>query len=223
MGRYTWDFSVITANWEPLMAGLAVTLQLTAICAVIGLVGGFLVCQMVMSRIAPLRWAAIAFIELFRCTPALVQIIWIFYCVPFFFGIFFDPFYMAILALGMNITAFNAEAYRAAIQSIPASHYDACTALGLSSLKKTVHVILPQAVLIAIPVLLTNTIGLLQQTSLVAIVAIADLMYEGKTLATQTYRPIEIYTTVAFIYFALSVPLSQVVGLCERRLRSRLA
>ncbi|MCB4769665.1 amino acid ABC transporter permease [Ancylobacter sp. Lp-2] len=223
MGGYTWDFSAITRNWDQLMDGLAVTLQLTGICTVIGLVGGFLVCLMAMSRLAPLRWIAVAFIELFRCTPALVQIIWIFYCVPFFFGVFFDPFLMAVLALGMNITAFNAEAYRAAIQAIPSSHEDACTALGLSPLKKTVYVILPQALLMATPVLLTNTIGLLQQTSLVAIVAIADLMYQGKTLATQTYRPIEIYTAVAFIYFAFSLPLSQVVGLWERRLRSRLA
>lgn len=223
MGRYSWDFAVITSNWDQLMGGLMVTLQLTAICAVIGLVGGFLVCLMAMSRIAPLRWGAVGFIEIFRCTPALVQIIWIFYCVPFFFGIFFDPFLMAVLALGMNITAFNAEAYRASIQAIPSAHYDASTALGLSPLRRTIFVILPQALLMSVPVLLTNTIGLLQQTSLVAIVAIADLMYEGKSLATQTYRPIEIYTAVAFIYFIISLPLSQVVGLCEKRLRSRLS
>jgi polar amino acid transport system permease protein len=223
MNGYTWDSSVVFSSLPQLMSGLAVTLQLTGICAVIGLVGGFLVCLMAMSRILPLRWIAVIFIELFRCTPALVQIIWIFYCVPFFFGIFMDPFTMAVLALGMNITAFNAEAYRAAIQAIPSSHYDACTALGLSSLKRTIYVILPQAVLLAIPVLLTNTIGLLQQTALVAIVAISDLMYQGKSLATQTYRPIEIYTTVAFIYFILSLPLSQVVGFCEKRLRARLA
>ncbi|WP_137931765.1 amino acid ABC transporter permease [Mesorhizobium comanense] len=223
MNGYTWDSSVVFSSLPQLMSGLAVTLQLTGICAVIGLVGGFLVCLMAMSRILPLRWIAVIFIELFRCTPALVQIIWIFYCVPFFFGIFMDPFTMAVLALGMNITAFNAEAYRAAIQAIPSSHYDACTALGLSSLKRTIYVILPQAVLLAIPVLLTNTIGLLQQTALVAIVAISDLMYQGKSLATQTYRPIEIYSTVAFIYFILSLPLSQVVGFCEKRLRARLA
>lgn len=223
MNGYSWDFSVIASGWPQLMSGLAVTLQLTVICAIVGLVGGFLVCLMAMSRILPLRWLAVAFIELFRCTPALVQIIWIFYCLPFFFGIFIEPFTMAIIALGMNITAFNAEAYRAAIQAIPSSHYDAGTALGLSAFKRTIYIVLPQALLIAIPVLLTNTIGLLQQTSLVAIVAIGDLMYQGKSLATQSYRPIEIYSAVAFIYFIFSLPLSQVVGYCEKRLRDRLA
>lgn len=219
MGSFSWDSSAIIGGLPQLMSGLLITLELTAISAVIGLVAGFFVCLMKMSRILPLRWVATTFIELFRCTPALIQIIWIFYCVPIFFKVYLDPFTMAIVALGMNITAFNAEAYRAAIQTIPSSHYDACTALGLSPLVKTFYVVLPQAIMIAIPVLLTNTIGLMQQTALVAIVAIPDLMYEGKRLSTQTYRPIEVYTTVAAIYFLMSVPPSQIVGLLERRLR----
>lgn len=218
MTTFTWDSSVIINGWPNLMSGLGITLQLTAISALIGLFAGFVVCLMTLSRFAPLRWIAVAFIELFRCTPALIQIIWIFYCVPIFFGVFYDPFTMAVTALAMNITAFNAEAYRAAVQSIPSSHYDASTALGLSPLRRTLHVIFPQAFVIAIPVLLTNTIGLLQQTSLVAVVALSDLMYQGKTVATQTYRPIEIYTTVAVIYFLLSLPLSQIVGYFEKRL-----
>lgn len=219
MNGFTLDFSVVVNGWPKLMSGLGLTLQLTAIAALIGLFAGFVVCLMAMSRLRFFRWTAVAFIELFRCTPALIQIIWIFYCVPIFFGVFYDPFSMAIVALGMNITAFNAEAYRAAVQSIPSSHYDACTALGLSPLTRTVRVIFPQAFIIAMPVLLTNTIGILQQTSLVAVVALADLMYQGKTLATQTYRPIEVYTAVAAIYFALSLPLSQFVGYFEKRLQ----
>ncbi|ATN35974.1 amino acid ABC transporter permease [Rhizobium sp. ACO-34A] len=217
--NFSWDNSVIIDAIPKLLSGLSITLQLTVISALIGLFAGFAVCLMAMGRFWPTRWLAVAFIEIFRGTPALVQIIWIFYCVPIFFNIYFDPFSMAVLALSMNITAFNAEAYRAAIQTIPSSHYDACTALGLSPMQRTLYVVFPQAVMTAVPVLLTNTIGLLQQTALVAIVAIADLMYQGKSLATQTYRPIEIYTTVALIYFLLSLPLSQIVGHYEKRLR----
>jgi polar amino acid transport system permease protein len=219
MTAFSWDWRTIWNAWPDLLTGLTLTLQLTAICAIIGLIGGFVVCLMAMSKIAPVRWIAVLFIELFRCTPALIQIIWIFYCVPILFGVTFDPFSMAVLALSANLVAFNAEAYRAAIQTIPASHYDACTALGLSPFKKTIFVVFPQAIMIAIPVLVTNTIGLMQQTALVAIVAIADLMYQGKSLATQTYRPIEIYTAVAFIYFIVSLPLSQIVAFYEKRLR----
>ncbi|TKI07015.1 amino acid ABC transporter permease [Martelella alba] len=209
---------VIITGWPQLMSGLLMTLQLTLISAAIGIVAGFLLSLIAMSRFRVLRWPAVVFIELFRCTPALVQIVWIFYCVPIFIHVYWNPFAMAVLALSLNVTAFNAEAYRAAIQTIPSSHHDACVALGLSPFKKTVYVVFPQAFMMAIPVLLTNTIGLLQQTSLVAIVAIADLMYQGKSLATEFYRPIEVYTTVALIYFAVSLPLSQLVGMYEKRL-----
>lgn len=219
MTTFSWDMSVIITGWPQLLSGLVLTLKLTLISAVIGIVAGFVLSLIVTSRLKILRWPGILFIELFRCTPALIQIVWIFYCVPIFFNVFWDPFSMAVLALSLNITAFNAEAYRAAMQTIPSSHHDACVALGLSPLKKTLYVIFPQAFMSAIPVLLTNTIGLLQQTSLVAIVAIADLMYQGRSLATEYYRPIEVYTTVALIYFIVSLPLSQIVGMYEKRLR----
>ncbi|ARU93798.1 amino acid ABC transporter permease [Tatumella citrea] len=219
MTSFSWDMSVIINGWPQLLSGLIMTIKLTLISASIGIVAGFLLCLLTLCRWRIVRWPAVVFIEIFRCTPALVQIVWIFYCVPIFFNVYWDAFTMAILALSMNVSAFNAEAYRAAIQTIPQSHHDACVALGLSPLKKTLYVIFPQAFMIAIPVLLTNTIGLLQQTSLVAIVAIADLMYQGKTLATQYYRPIEVYTTVAIIYFVVSLPLSQIVGMFEKRLR----
>jgi polar amino acid transport system permease protein len=221
MGTYTLDFSFVFANLPLLMRGLAVTLELTLISVAVGLIAGFFVCLMAMSPFKPLAWIAISFIEIFRCTPALIQLIWIFYCVPIFLGVFIEPIPMAILALSMNVTAYNAEAYRAAIQSIPRAQLDACVALGLSPWERTIYVVLPQALFNATPVLLTNAIGLLQQSALVAIVAIGDLMYEGKTLATASYRPIEIFTVVAAIYFLVALPVSQTVALIERRFRRR--
>ena len=221
MGGYTFDFGFLVQSVPLLLRGLGVTLELTAISVAIGTLAGFVVCLMVMSPIKPLAWLAKGFIEVFRCTPALVQLIWIFYCVPIFLGVYIDPIPMAILALTLNITAFDAEAYRAAIQAIPSAHIDASTAIGLSPWKRTIHVVLPQAIIIATPVLVTNAIGLLQQSALVSIVGIADLMYEGKTLATATYRPIETFTAVALIYFAIALPASQAVSLIERRLRLR--
>ncbi|AYD00608.1 amino acid ABC transporter permease [Neorhizobium sp. NCHU2750] len=219
MGTYHFDFSIVAHSLPFLLQGLWMSLWLTVVSGVIGLIAGFLVCLLATSSFPPLRWVAVLYIELFRCTPALIQLIWIFYCVPLLFNIAFDPVPMAILALSLNITAFNAEAYRAAIQAIPSAHMDACTAIGLSSFQRTVYVILPQAVIAAIPVLVTNTIGLLQQTALVAVVGIADLMYQGKTLASQNYRPIETFTAVALIYFCISLPTARLVGYLEKRIR----
>lgn len=221
MGGYSFDAGFLVQSIPLLLQGLGVTLELTIVSVVIGTLAGFAVCLMAMGAVKPVAWVAIAFIELFRCTPALVQLIWIFYCLPILLGIYIDPISMGILALSLNITAYNAEAYRAAIQAIPGAHLDASTAIGLSPLERTIYVVLPQAVIIATPVLVTNAIGLLQQSALVSIVGIADLMYQGKTVATATYRPIETFTAVALLYFAIALPASQAVSLIERRLRLR--
>ena len=212
---YTFDFQSI--SFGPLWEGLMVTLQLTAAANLIGVVLGFPLALLIMSRFAPVRVPAVLFVEFFRCTPAIVQIVWFFYCVPMLFNVFLGSMTMGILALGLNLMAFNAEAYRAAIQAVPREQLDAGIALGLNPLQRTLHIVLPTAVRASIPVLLTNGIGIFQQSALVAIVAVQDLMYQAKTLATETYRPIETFTIVALVYFAVSFPVSQIVDFLERR------
>jgi polar amino acid transport system permease protein len=214
---YHFDFSFLHGSLGALLAGLRVTLELAIASNIMGLVLGFVLCLMAMSRIALIRFPAQLFIEFFRCTPALLQIVWFFYCIPMMVDFFIDPVAMGVLALGLNLTAFNAEAYRAGVQAVPKEHLDAGVALGLKSWQRTLFVVLPQALRNAIPVLMTNGIGTLQQSALVAIVAVADLMYVGKSLATEAYRPLETYTVIALIYFALSLPVARLVHLIERR------
>ncbi|MBB4184702.1 polar amino acid transport system permease protein [Sinorhizobium terangae] len=212
---YSFDFQSI--SFAPLWEGLIVTLELTVAANLIGVVLGFPLARLIMSRLAPIRLPAMLFVEFFRCTPAIVQIVWFFYCVPMLFNVFLGSMTMGILALGLNLMAFNAEAYRAAIQAVPREQLDAGIALGLNPLQRTLYIVLPTAVRASVPVLLTNGIGIFQQTALVAIVAVQDLMYQAKTLATETYRPIETFTIVALVYFAVSFPVSQIVGYLERR------
>jgi polar amino acid transport system permease protein len=220
--KYTTDFFFVMRDFNKLLDGLAVTLKLTLFANALGLSLGFLVALLLMSRVGIIRWLATAFVEFFRCTPALIQIVWFFYCIPILFDVFLDAVTMAVLALGLNLTAFNAEAYRAAIQAIPRAHFDASVALGLTWRARIMHVIFPQALRLAVPVLITNAIGCFQQTALVALVAVSDLMYQAKTLSTQTYRPIETFTVTALIYLAISFPVSQLVGYFERRNARRL-
>lgn len=212
---YTFDFNSVSL--APLMQGLMVTVELTIAANIIGIVLGFPLALLLMSRIAVLRLPAMLFVEFFRCTPAIVQIVWFFYCVPMLFNVFLGSVTMGIMALGLNLMAFNAEAYRAAIQAVPREQIDAGIALGLSPLQRVVYIVLPSAIRASVPVLLTNGIGIFQQTALVAIVAVQDLMYQAKSLATETYRPIETFTIAALIYFAVSFPISQLVGWLERR------
>eukprot|EP01136_Pigoraptor_vietnamica_P033420 Opistho-1_new@96268 len=210
--EYTLDIGAVTRNLGPLFDGLLVTVELTVAANIVGIVAGFGLALLVLSRYWLVRFPAILFVEFFRCTPAIVQIVWFFYCVPMLFNVFLDPITMGILALGLNLTAFNAEAYRASIQAVPREHLDAGIALGLSPAQRVVNIVMPQALRASVPVLLTNGIGTFQQSALVAIVGVGDLMYQGKSLATQTYRPIETFTVVALFYLAVSFPVSQFVG-----------
>jgi polar amino acid transport system permease protein len=215
--NYQFDFHFLGGSLPALLDGLKVTLELALVSNLIGLVAGFGLSLMTLSRWFFIRWPAQLFVEFFRCTPALLQIVWFFYCLPMLFGLFIEPIVMGFLALGLNLTAFNAEAYRAGVQAVPREQLDASTALGLKSWQRTLHVVLPQALRNAVPVLMTNGIGSLQQSALVAIVAVSDLMYVGKSLATEAYRPLETYTLIALVYFALSLPVGQLVQYLERR------
>ncbi|MFP1643351.1 amino acid ABC transporter permease [Pontitalea aquivivens] len=215
---YDVQFHYVRQAWPYLMEGLWVTLQLTFAANVIALTLGFGIAILVMSRHWFVRAPFALLIEFFRCTPVLVQVIWFFYCVPILFGVYLDPMPMGILALGLNLACFNAEAYRAAIQAVPREQMDAGVALGFSPLQRVAYIIFPHALRAALPVLITNGITLFQQSALVALVAIGDLMYMGKQVATESYRPIETFTAVALIYFAVSFPVARLAALVERRL-----
>lgn len=220
--NYEFNFSQIWAGYPKLLEGLIVTLQLTVASNIIGLTLGFVLALMAMTKNPIIRWPASLFIDFFRCTPALIQVIWFFYCVPIVFDVYMDGLSLGILAIGFNLASFNAEAYRASIQAVPREHIDASIALGLSRPQYTISVILPQAFRASLPVLVANGIGAFQQTALVAVVALQDLMYMGRMIATDTYRPIETFTLVALIYLAFSFPVSQLVEHLERRRKAAM-
>lgn len=215
--HYDFDFSVLAGHTDALLHGLGVTLVITLGANLIGITLGFVLCMLVMNRLAVISVPAKTFIEFFRCTPVLIQIVWFFYCTPLLFNVYFGPIFTGVLALGLNLVAFNAEAYRAGVQAVPKAHMDSSVALGLTSLQRTIYVVLPQALRHAVPVLMTNGITILQQSALVAIVAIPDLMYQGQSLATTTYRPVEVYSVVALIYLAMALPISSAVERLEAR------
>lgn len=220
--NYEIDLFFLQGSFPKLMEGLLLTFKLTVASNLIGLSLGFVLALMAMSKNAFLRWPTTLFIDFFRCTPALIQVIWFFYCIPIVFDVYMDGLTLGILAIGFNLASFNAESYRASIQSIPREHVDASIALGLSPLQRSIWVILPQAFRASLPVLVANGIGAFQQTALVAVVALQDLMYMGKMIATDTYRPIETFTLVALIYLAISLPVSQLVEYLDRRRKAAM-
>lgn len=214
---YEFDFFYVWKGLPILAEGLLVTLELTLWATLMGTSLGFVVALGALSKTRFLTVPTTIFVEFFRCTPALIQLIWFFYCIPLIFNVWWDPMTLGILALGLNLTAFNSEAYRAAIQSIPRAHSDAGVALGLTTIERIRYIIFPQAFRYALPVLVTNMIGIFQQSALVAIISIEDLMYQARFIGSQTFRYIEVLSTVAIIYFLISFPVSQLVTYMERR------
>ena len=219
---YKVNFYFVFRKFDTLLDGLVVSVELTILSIAIGLTLGFVIALLQMSPIRVVALVAKGFVEFFRCTPALIQIIWIFYCVPIFFDVFISPFASGLLALSLNLAAFNAEAYRSTIQAIPRDHIDTGIALGLTPIQRAINIIFPQSFLMAVPVLITNGVGIFQQSALVSVVAIADLMYQGKMLATQTYRPIETLTMVAVIYFVVALPITLSVKVVEEKISKKI-
>ncbi|NWB31427.1 amino acid ABC transporter permease [Pseudomonas gingeri] len=211
------NFHSVINNAGQLWSGLLITLELSALTITISIFTGFVVALLSISPYRVVRLPIRAYIEIFRCTPALVQVVWFFYCVPVLFNVFWEPFTMGVIVFSLNLTAYNAEAYRAAIQAVPSAHSDAAVALGLKRTQYYRFVVFPQSLRLAVPVLLTNSIGMIQQSALVALVAVNDLMYESKQLASQTYRPIEVFTVAAGIYFLISLVMSRAVEFVGRR------
>jgi len=219
---YKVNFYFVFRKFDTLLDGLVVSVELTILSIAIGLTLGFVIALLQMSPIRVVALVAKGFVEFFRCTPALIQIIWIFYCIPIFFDVFISPFASGLLALSLNLAAFNAEAYRSTIQAIPRDHIDTGIALGLTPIQRAINIIFPQSFLMAVPVLITNGVGIFQQSALVSVVAIADLMYQGKMLATQTYRPIETLTMVAVIYFVVALPITLSVKVVEEKISKKI-
>jgi polar amino acid transport system permease protein len=171
-----------------------------------------------MSSITAIRWLAQLYIEIFRGTPLLVQLIWVYYALPAALGISLAPFTAVVIALSANLTAFMAEAYRAGFQSVPKEHVEAAQVLGLRQLHVVRFITVPQAIKQQIPVILSLNISLFKDSSLVSTLGVADLVYRGNIASSLLFRPMEIYTTVAIIYFAIAFPATLITSYIERRM-----
>lgn len=215
---YTWHFGVIYDVLPVIGSAILTTLALTIIALALSLVAGIIVALALLSPSAPLRFTANAFIEVFRNTPLLVQLVWVFYALPILLGIEFSGFTAGIITLTANTTAYMADAYRAGIQAVPRAQVEAAKVLGLKEASILRHVTLPHAVRNVLPVLMFLSVLLFKNTSLVAWVGVNDIMGVSNSLALSTFRPLEILTTAGAIYFVIALPATMFMRWLERRL-----
>ncbi|MDF0699217.1 amino acid ABC transporter permease [Rhizobium sp. MC63] len=219
----TLDFSILLRFENALLLGLWMTIKLTIICVVLGCSLGFLVGLARTSRNIVLRAVAGVYVEFFRGTPVLIQLFWIFFCLPLILGVELSNLTSGVIALTLYMGAITSETFRASLKSIGREQLDACVALGLPQRVQVVNVVLPQAVLRAIPTLLSNCVSLFKESALVSAVGMADLMFVGQNISNNTARPVEVLTVVALIYFVIAFPLTRAVSLIEGRILKKLA
>lgn len=217
---YTFNCEMLWGYRGLFLNGTLVTIGLTAAVVVLGLLLGLVGGLAQLSRFAVLRWISWAYIELFRCTPLLVQLLWFYYALPMLTGIQIDAVTASVLTLSLYGGSFYAEVIRGGVVSIEAGQTEAGLALGMTPAKAMRRIVLPQAVKRMIPPLMNQSIIQFKNTSLVSVVAVPDLLYQGQVAATDTFRPLEVYTIVALIYFVVLVPLTAIVKRGEKQLQT---
>jgi His/Glu/Gln/Arg/opine family amino acid ABC transporter permease subunit len=215
----TFDWPVVWGNLPLLLQGAVTTVVLTVVTMALAIPGGLLLAGLRMAPLAPLRLAATAFVEFFRATPLILQLYWAFYVLPAFFDVRFSEWTTALVGLVCNISSFNSETFRAGITSIRQGQWNAGLALGMSRPQVFFRIVLPQAVMRVLPALASTWVSLFKDTSLVSVIAVADLSYVALKLRAETYRILEILTAMAALYWLMGYPQAKLVDWIHRRFR----
>jgi glutamate/aspartate transport system permease protein len=222
------DFNVIQRSWGYLFReGMTFTVTLTLLAMTGGIIFGTLLAMMRLSRFKPLSWIAGAYVNLMRSVPLVLVIFWFFFLVPYIGAwvigapepVRVGAWMSSVITFTMFEAAYYAEIMRAGIQSVARGQVWAGYALGLNYWQTMGKVVLPQAFRNMLPVLLTQTIILFQDTSLVYVISATDFLGAASKVANRDYRLVEMYTFVAVVYFVISYGLSRLV----KRLQNRIA
>ncbi len=219
---YSWHFEVLAPYWPVFVNGALKTLQLTFGSAALGVAIGLPAGLGRELRFAPVRYVMAAYIEFIRGTPALVQIVWIYYCMPILTGLQLSATNTMIIALGIHEGAYVAEIFRAGIGAVDRGQFAAAYSLGMSRVRALRRIILPQAIQKMIPPFVNEFANLLKVTTLGTVIAVNELQHSATGLISVIYRPLEVYTALAGVFFVITYPLIFLARQLEQRLNRRV-
>ena len=224
---YTWGWYVINPkldngynNIRFLISGFNVTLIISVLSIFFSLVIGLLISLLGLGKNKFLKAFNRTYIEVFRSIPLLVLLLWVYYGLPIVVGISLSPFISGIVSLALSDSAFEAEVFRAGIQSIPKGQRDAARSIGLNKYQAMRLVIFPQALRVILPAIGNQFIYVVKMSSLVSIIGLADLTRKANELVVSVYRPLEIYTFLVIEYLVLILVISYLVRKLENKLRN---
>jgi polar amino acid transport system permease protein len=213
----SFDWSVVWQHREALLAATGMTIALTVATMAIAVPCGLIVAALRLYGWAPVRAAATAYVEMFRNLPLILVVFWAFYVLPISTGIGLSPLATGLAALALNVTAYNAETFRAGINSLRRGQTEAAMALGMSRTQALRRVLVPQALRRVLPVLASTWVSLFKDTSLVSVIAVSELAYVSMQIRAQSYRVLEMLTAMAAIYWLLGYPQAKLVDWIQRR------
>ncbi|VTU34268.1 Arginine transport system permease protein ArtQ [Variovorax sp. SRS16] len=219
--EFTWDFSAVLQNWPVLLKGIGVTAGLWAVAFPSAMLIGLVVALGALSKNRALGAATRGYMELFRNVPVLIQLVWFFYAFPIVTGWQLSPFVAALLALMLNASAYCSEIFRGGIASLPRGQWEGARAIGMQPAQVLRRVVLPQVFKRMLPAFTNRGIELAKNTSIASVIAVHELMYQGRALSAAFYRPLEILTAVAVVYFVLIYPGAYLASRIEKRLALR--
>ena len=216
--NYEWDFSGVWAHRDMLLTGFVGTLKIAAVAIALGVIFGIVLAALRLSGKGWLSRPALWVIEFYRNTPPLVHFFWAFYALPVLIGVSLDPYVAAVIALSTQSGAFFAEVFRGGLVSIERGQWEAARAIGMKTQQALRRVVLPQAMARMLPPFIERSFELIKTTSLASTLAYSDLLYQAMQVNSITFRPLEVYTVVAAIFFLTLLALSIGARALEHRL-----
>lgn len=206
-----WDYRWLLAE------GVAVTIALTVATMAIAVPAGVALALMRLSKSRLLSGFALGFVEFFRNIPLILVVYWAFYVMPILTGLELSAFATGIAALSLNVSAYNAETFRAGIASIRPGQVNAGLALGMSRAQTLREIVLPQAFRRIMPILASTWVSLFKDTSLVSVISVGDLAHNALMVRSQTFRVLEMLTAMAAIYWLLGYPQAKLADWVRAR------
>lgn len=231
MLNYKFDWAVVTSGqyYEWLISGVKVTIELSVISIALSFLLGLVIAVMRMSRVAPVKWFALGYLEFYRNTPLLVQIFFWYFgsykvlpdAVNDWLGSMNFEFAAAVIALTIYTSAFIAEDIRSGILSIPKEQMEAARSSGFSYMRAMQYIILPQAVRISIPPLVNQFLNLTKNSSLAMTIGVAELTYQARQVESYTFKGFEAFTAATVVYVAMSFVITALMNIYSRRVLHR--
>ena len=213
----TLDWSIVWQSRNELLQGAGLTLLLTVLTMVVAVPAGIVLALMRLSSSRILSTASLWFVEFFRNLPLILVVYWAFYVMPVFLHIQFSAFTTGLIALCLNVAAYNAETFRAGINSIRKGQMEAAIAVGMSRWQAMRKIIIPQAWRRVLPVLASTWVSLFKDTSLVSVIAVGELAHVALQIRSQSFRVLEMLTAMAVIYWLMGYPQAKLTDWIHRR------